>query len=144
MESVSDVRKGGRPAKSREERRTHNVVFRLNSAEVSEFNRLYSESGAPTIRKFIMDSYRRRQPSVGISEADSELFSLIKSNVRDVRMVSSNINQIAAKINSMKGDVSEKILGYEVKKAIAYLSDLAILEEKIADIALDISHKNLR
>ncbi len=141
MSEVKSFNKGGRPAKNGDEKRIHNVVFRLTEAELSEFKKIFKDSSQPTIRKFLMDSYMNKKTPAKISAADIELFNIIKTNVKDIHLVASNVNQIAAKINSMKGDVSETILGYELKKTLTYLSEMKILEEKIVEIASLISDK---
>lgn len=134
------INRGGRPKKEDSLKRSKRVEFRLNEEEFREFRELFVKSGAPTVRRFLMDAYLKRVV-VSASGKEAEMFTLLKGNIRDLRSISSNVNQVAAKINSMKGDVSDLVLGYEVKKAIGYLSEISVLEESIVKIADDVSDK---
>lgn len=95
---------------------------------------MFLQSGAATVRRFLMDAYLNRGGVKAGASVDAEMFSLMKSNLRDIHSLSVNVNQIAAKINSMKGDVSDQVLGYEVKKTASYLSELSLLEERVVKI----------
>lgn len=140
MSKDFSINRGGRPKKKFTERRNHNVVFRLNEEEHKTFKELFKESKAPTVRRFLMDAYLSRRV-VSVGEGEAELFSVIKSNVRDIHGIAANVNQLAAKINSMKGDVSDTVLGYELKKNLKYLSEIMVLEEKIVEFGGVISER---
>lgn len=129
------IRKGGRPPKKASEKRTRNVVFRLTDEEYNEFRKLYLESGKLTVRKFLMDSYLNRKGIKTGPSLDAEIFTLLRTNVKDIHAVGVNVNQIAAKINSMKGDISDQVLGYEVKKMLVSLSEISPMEETVVKAA---------
>ena len=105
------------------------MEFRLTDKEYGEFRELFIQSGTATVRRFIMDAYLKRNVAGHCSSGHNELFTQLRNNVRDIHSLSANVNQVAAKINSMKGDVSDLVLGYELKKALSYLSEISLMEE---------------
>lgn len=133
--------KYGRPKKIERDRKSKRLNVRLTESELELLKNRLKESGYNNISAFLLDTLRggkiARKPLV----SDLSLYNDLSSVVRDVHAIGNNINQISKKINSFRTDIEDKILGYELNKALQYVVEINRDTNEIVRLIREIESK---
>lgn len=134
--------KGGRPDLNEAEKRTIFYGFRIDEKENIIFQKLFSQSGANTISKFIINCiFERPFHTIVTDKSAMQICEKLGQICMEIRKIGVNYNQVTKAINKNITDKKAIVFLQKLEKATI---EIAVLLRKTSEISEKYTQKWLQ
>ena len=130
----------GRKRLNMDEKKTDRVYIRLTKKQKKELINEAKTLGFSSLTALLLDKIYTKITTKKSQQLSLEQFTIIEKSQREISRISSNINQVTKKINSItSGENDVKAYVFNLNKIREYMNEITAEQEKIYKILDDIS-----